>query len=63
MVVQNTCPADSQHNGVEDDHQEDQPGLQENGVGGERIGREPSTNSVSDTGTSDEEPEENDLNR
>ena len=63
MVVQNTCPADSQHNGVEDDHRDDQPGLQENGVGGERIGREPSTNSVSDTGTSDEEPEENDLNR
>ena len=59
MVVQSTCPADTdQTNGVES-----QPALEENGVGEERVRREQSNIAHSDTGTSDEEPEENDLNR
>ena len=62
MVIQETtrspCLATSDHNGVETDQHEDQPGLEE--VGEERVGREANSDT---SGTSDEEPEENDLNR
>ena len=61
MVVQNTCPTDTEPtNGLENTLQ---PGLEENGVGEERVRREQNNTANSDTGTSDEEPEENDLNR
>ena len=58
MVIQETtrspCLPTSDHNGVEPDQHEEQPALEENGE--ERVSSDTS-------GTSDEEPEENDLNR
>ena len=59
MVIQETarspCLDPTDHNGVEADQPEDQPGLED--AGSEReASREPAA-------TSDEEPEENDLNR
>ena len=61
MVIQETtrspCLAPADHNGVETDQHEDQPGPEE--VVEQRVGREAN----SDTSGTDEEPEENDLNR
>ena len=62
MVIQETtrspCLPTSDHNGVETDQHEEQPALEEGGE--ERVGREVNSDT---SGTSDEEPEENDLNR
>ena len=58
MVIQETTRS-PRHNGVEPDQSEDQPGLEEVGEGG-RLAREASSDT---SATSDEEPEENDLNR
>ena len=69
MVIQETarspCLEPSDHNGVEADQPEDQPGLEDVGAGEGRVGgeREASRDSRDRSPTSDEEPEENDLNR
>ena len=65
MVIQETtrspCLDPTDHNGVEPDQPEDQPGLEEGGR--EREVSRDSRDSRDNSGTSDEEPEENDLNR
>ena len=63
MVIQETsrspCLTTSDHNGVETEQAEEQQhGLED--VGEDRMRREVSSDT---SGTSDEEPEENDLNR
>ena len=63
MVIQETsrspCLTTSDHNGVETEQTEEQQhGLED--VGEDRMRREVSSDT---SGTSDEEPEENDLNR